>query len=114
MRLSISVNNRATIGILDFALLIKEPVLYLRTFFAPANLIALSLGLAVGHLARIAVAALQKIDNVDPLVPSSVARVERQETRPRSPGFLPWGNPFSDLFTDPRGDVFFQGVVVHF
>ena len=57
MRLSISVNNRATIGILDFALLIKAPVLHLRAFFAPANLIALSLGLAVGHPARIAVAA---------------------------------------------------------
>src|SRR5262249_52880177 len=56
-RLSISVNNRATIGILDVAFLIKTPVLHLRTFFAPANLIALSLGLAVGHPARIAESA---------------------------------------------------------
>src|SRR6266446_39527 len=43
--LSISVNNRAAIGILDFALLIKAPVLNLRAFFAPANLIALDLRL---------------------------------------------------------------------
>ena len=105
MRLSISVNNRATIGILDFALLIKAPVLHLRAFFSPANLIAISLGLAVGHPARIAVAARQKIDSVDPLVPSSVGRVERQETRARSPGFLPWGSAVSDLFNEPRGDV---------
>jgi hypothetical protein len=68
----------------------------------------------VGHPARIAVAARQKIDNVDPLVPSSVGRVERQETRARSPGFLPWGSAVSDLFNQPRGDVLNKGVVVHF
>jgi hypothetical protein len=42
---------------------------------------------------------------IDPLVPSSVGRVERQETRARSPGFLPWRGAVSDLFNQPRGDV---------
>jgi hypothetical protein len=70
-----------------------------------ARVIALSLGLAVGHPARIAMAARQKIDNVDPLVPSSVGRVEGEETRARSPRSLPWGGAVSDLFNEPRGDV---------
>ena len=42
-RLPISVNNRAAIGILEFALLIKAPVLHLCAFFAPANLVPTSL-----------------------------------------------------------------------
>jgi hypothetical protein len=58
-RFSISVNNRATIGILDFALLIKAPVLHLRAFFALPNLIALGLRLTIGHPARVAVSARQ-------------------------------------------------------
>ena len=58
--------------------------------------------------------AVQRVLSVDPLVPSSVGRVERQETRARSPGFLPWGSAVSDLFNQPRGDVLNKGVVVHF
>jgi hypothetical protein len=42
-RLSIGIKNRADFGILDFALLIKAPVLHPPAFFAPANLIALDL-----------------------------------------------------------------------
>src|SRR5271166_3195423 len=58
-RLSIAINNRATMRILDFTLLIKAPVLDLRAFFAPANLIALGLRLTIGHPARVAVSARQ-------------------------------------------------------
>jgi hypothetical protein len=86
MQLSISVNN--------FALLIKAPVLHLRAFFAPANLIAFSLGLAVSHPARIAVAARQKMITLIPLYRVPLVGLNGRKLVPALQGFCHGAVPF--------------------
>jgi len=71
MRLSVSVNNRATIGSSILRLLIKAPVLHCVPF-RPCEPDSHWFGLGGRSSSVHSCGARQKIDNVDPLVPSSV------------------------------------------